>query len=156
MKSRMRRQKGFTLIELILTIGIIGILATVSFVLINPQRQLAKSRDTQRRTDLYSIASAVYQFSSEHSGALPDTDADPETSNFPSVATCIGTGAGCYNLAAAGDTETIVPTYLPTMPTDPVDGEQTDTGYLVYKDANNRLVLQGTAEVDGTTITVQR
>src|SRR3972149_9057265 len=150
MKLAMRVQKGFTLIELILTVGIIGILATVSFMLINPQRQLAKSRDTQRKTDLYSIASAVYQYSSEHSGALPDTDGDPDTSNFPTSATCIGTAPGCFNLAAAGETETIVPTYLATMPMDPVDGDLGNTLYLVYKDANNRLVLQGTGEVDGT------
>jgi type IV pilus assembly protein PilA len=152
---QVRKAKGFTLIELILTVGIIGILATVGVMLINPQRQLAKARDTQRRTDLYSIASAVYQYSSEHSGALPDTDGDPDTSNFPTSPTCIGTDAACFNLAAAGETETIVPTYLPLMPVDPQEADQANTGYLIYKDANNRLVLQGSGEVEGT-ITVQR
>jgi len=129
---------------MLITIAIIGILATTSFILINPQRQLAKSRDTQRRTDLYSIATSVYQYSAEHSGALPDTDGDPATSNFPTSATCIGTGGGCFNLAGAG-----------AMPFDPKTGVATNTGYLIYKDANERVVISAVGETEPT-ITVTK
>ncbi|OGM04396.1 hypothetical protein A2129_01385 [Candidatus Woesebacteria bacterium GWC1_42_13] len=144
----MKRFKAFTLIELLLTIAIIGILATISITALNPQRQLAKARDTQRKTDIYSIASAIYQFSSEHSGDLPDTDGDPLTSNFPAVVTCIGTGGGCFNLGAAGDTEPIIPTYLATMPYDPMTGDQADTDYSVNVDANGRIVVSAVGEVE--------
>jgi len=151
----MQRKKGFTLIELLLTIAIIGILATVSITALNPKRQLAKARDTQRKTDVYSIASAVYQFASEHSGDLPDTDGDPDTSNFPDAATCIGTGGGCFNLGAAGDTESIVPTYMSILPQDPVGGDDSDTGYDIYVDANGRVVVSAVGETQPT-ITVTK
>ena len=131
-----------------MTIAIIGILATVSISALNPQRQLAKARDTQRKTDIYSIASAIYQFASEHSGDLPDTDGNPLTSNFPTSPTCVGTGGGCFNLGAAGDTEPVVPTYMAAMPKDPKTGTDANTGYLVNKDANGRIVLTATGEVD--------
>jgi len=142
------KPKGFTLIELLLTIAIIGILATISFSVLNPARQLAKARDSQRKTDIYSIAGAVYQFASEHSGDLPDTDGNPLTSNFPTTATCIGTGASCFNLAAAGASEPIVPTYMAVMLKDPKTGTDANTGYLINKDANGRIVLSATGEVD--------
>lgn len=140
-------KKGFTMIELLITMSLIGILATVVVFLINPARMLARARDTQRQSDLVAILSSIYQYSSEHSGALPDTDGDPLTSNFPSTPTCIGTGASCYNLASAGEAgETLVPVYMSAIPKDPRTGTNTNTGYLVFVDSNNRLVASASGE----------
>jgi prepilin-type N-terminal cleavage/methylation domain-containing protein len=52
-----KTKKAFTLIELLIVVGIIGILASV--VIVNLTQAKAKSRDTQRRSDLSSIALAL-------------------------------------------------------------------------------------------------
>lgn len=146
---------GFTFIELLVVIAILGIMATTLAVIINPQRQLAKARDTQRRSDLYAILSAIYQYSAEHSGALPDTDGDPLTSNFPTSPTCIGTGGSCFNLASAGEDDSIVPVYMAQIPADPKTGDQANTDYLIFVDANERVVASASGEVTPA-ITVTR
>lgn len=153
---------GFTLIELLVVVAIIGILATTLIAAVNPGRQLAKARDTERQAELTAILSAILQYASEHSGDLPDTDGNPSTSNFPTVATCIGTEAGCFNLAGAGESgETIVPVYIVEIPTDPriastgQPGTQANTGYSIYVDANGRLHASAVGEITNP-ITVSR
>lgn len=139
--------KGFTLLELIIAMTVLGILSTVIVVVVNPAHQLAKGRDSQRRSDIFSILSAVFQYANEHGGNLPDTDGDPLTNNFPTSATCIGTDPGCFNLAGAGDSgDEIVPVYLPIMPFDPAVGDSGDTGYTIYVDSNGRIVATATPE----------
>lgn len=158
-RTRLRRNlvnvnKGFTLIELLIVVAIIGVLATSLIVAVNPQRQLAKARDTERETDLVAILGAVYQYTSEHNGELPDTDGDPDTSNFPTSLTCIGTDSSCFDLAGAGDTgETMVPVYLAEIPRDPQTGTNADTGYLIMVDENNRLTASASGETKTITIT---
>ncbi|OGD56065.1 hypothetical protein A2V71_03880 [Candidatus Berkelbacteria bacterium RBG_13_40_8] len=53
------RKRGFTLIELLIVIAIIAILAIIIIVAINPGKMLAKSRDSQRFSDVTSLATAV-------------------------------------------------------------------------------------------------
>ena len=51
------RQKGFTVVELLVVIVVIGILATVAFV--NYQGVQAKARDTERKTEVQAIADGI-------------------------------------------------------------------------------------------------
>lgn len=51
--------KGFTLLELLIVIAIIAILASITFIALNPAELLKKSRDTQRMADLASMRTAI-------------------------------------------------------------------------------------------------
>ncbi len=55
----LRKQKGFTLIELTIVALILGILATAVILLIAPQRQFDKVKDAQRKHDLQQIKTAL-------------------------------------------------------------------------------------------------
>jgi len=52
-------KKGFTLIELIIVIGIIALLATTVILVINPVRIFQEARDSQRIADLGQLSSAI-------------------------------------------------------------------------------------------------
>jgi prepilin-type N-terminal cleavage/methylation domain-containing protein len=144
-------KKGYTFIEILMVMGLIGVLSTVLIVVIKPAQQLARARDATRETDLIAIVSTIQQYSGEHSGALPDTDGNPETSDFPTAATCIGSDLACYDLASAGDgVESLVPDYLFSLPFDPKGGDAENTLYTIYVDANGHVIAEATPETKPT------
>ena len=60
----LKKQKGFTLVELLIVIIIIGILATLVIVTFSGVQ--AKARDSQRQTDINALNSHVQAFYAEH------------------------------------------------------------------------------------------
>lgn len=56
----MNKNKGFTLVEMLITVAIIGILASI--VLVNMNRQKMRTRDTIRVEDVKSIAQVTEAF----------------------------------------------------------------------------------------------
>ena len=67
-------RKGFTLLELLIVIGILAILATTMIVVINPAQLLKKARDSQRISDLSSLKTAIaYYITETASPSIGDT-----------------------------------------------------------------------------------
>lgn len=87
-------QLAFTLIELLIVIAILGVLAIVVLVLVNPAEQLARTRDASRITSVTSIGHAFKAYALLHNNTLPEEGAtwtDPLitsgelNSNLPAV-----------------------------------------------------------------------
>ena len=88
------RHRGFTLVELLISIGIIALLAAIVMVAINPTRQLAQGRDAVRQADVLQILKAVQQHVVEYE-AMP--------SGIDETLRMIGTdAAGCSTYCGGG------------------------------------------------------
>ncbi|MBI1834039.1 MAG: prepilin-type N-terminal cleavage/methylation domain-containing protein [Candidatus Andersenbacteria bacterium] len=55
----MTKNKGFTLVELLIVIGILAVLSTATVLILNPAQILQETRDAQRLNDVGSISSAL-------------------------------------------------------------------------------------------------
>lgn len=83
----MTNKKGFTLVELLVVIGIIGVLATISVASLNSARQ--KARDTRRITDVKQMSTLLESEDASTPGqALAGCAADQALTS-----TCTGPGA---------------------------------------------------------------
>jgi len=80
LKVQRKLQSGFTIIELLIVIAIIGILATL--VLTNFRGAQAKSRDVTRKSDINSLYQKLEEFYNEN-GGYPDGDLT--TTNLPGL-----------------------------------------------------------------------
>jgi prepilin-type N-terminal cleavage/methylation domain-containing protein len=70
------QKKGFTLVELLIVIGILVILSTAAVLVINPAELLKQSRDAQRLADLNAIQSAIGLYTSQVDNAVIYKTAD--------------------------------------------------------------------------------
>lgn len=55
-------QRGFTMIEIIVTIGVLAILAVFALAAVNPGDQFKKARDAQRKSDLSQLQRVLEQY----------------------------------------------------------------------------------------------
>lgn len=126
---------GFTLIEILIVIGIIAILAAIVLVAINPARQFKQANNTQRSSNVNAILSAIGQYTVDNKGSLPSG---------------VGTTKVEVSEALCDD---LVPKYIPAIPSDPKavgagasfatcsDVDADDIGYEVQSDSDGRVTV---------------
>ncbi|MBU0577993.1 type II secretion system GspH family protein [Patescibacteria group bacterium] len=147
-----KTKKAFTLIELLIVVGIIMILAGIVLFTVNPAVQFGKANDSERKTEISAIANAINQYSaSPHArGALPECllGATPTATAIPECDTDglgIGVGNGGFEgaveLGTPGDADTydcsstLIPSFLREIPIDPDSAyDETATGYYICQD----------------------
>lgn len=88
----MNTKKGFTLLELLIVIGILAILSTTVVLVINPAELLAKARDSQRISDLNTVKTAIAYYITEKGN--PYIGVSATTYSHVEGVTCTGTSVG--------------------------------------------------------------
>lgn len=63
---------GFTLVELLIVISVIGIVAGAVLIAINPLTQMQKGRNAQRKADLRTMSNAIERYKAAY-GSYPTT-----------------------------------------------------------------------------------
>lgn len=139
MKNK-KTNSGFTLLEVLLVVGIIAILAAIVIVAINPKHQLGYTRNAQRWSDVNTILNAVYQYYIEE-GELPDEITDSAKEICKTGASC----SGLVNLDVLTDDQT----FIVSMPTDPTGSSSNGAGYEIRKTSKDRVEVSAPdAELD--------
>lgn len=147
-KAMKNNKKAFTLLEILLVVAAIAILAGIVILALNPSKQLADTRNAQRRIDVNTILNAVYQYAIDNNGALP-------TGITSSSLEICRTGGTCTGLADLSDL-TVDGTYLVSMPIDPSGGSTNGTGYYIVKATTSRVTVSAPSQENGATILVTR
>ncbi len=127
-------KRGFTLLEILLVIALIGVLLATVLRLVNPQKRFGDVNNLQRKSDVLSIYTAINQYREDNRGNLP------VGITTTAIDIC---QPGCVEDSTQIDITTEISKYirLGKPPIDPVQTGTILTGYTVYANAQGKIVV---------------
>ncbi|MDO8429742.1 MAG: type II secretion system protein [bacterium] len=155
----MSKQKGFTLLELVIVIGILAVLGAVSVLVLNPAQLFAQARDTTRIQDIGVLRNALGLYVSTASSPTMGVTAncyvynDGDTDLDALAANCGGRHSGGSTLVTsrAVDSNGWVPVNFASVPGGPalsvLPVDPTNNGTYFYSYANDNTTSK-TFELD--------
>lgn len=143
-RAHFRPTKGFTLIEILVVIGMIGILAAAVLVAVNPLKQFSQARNAKRVSDVNAILNAVGNRIADNNGQFANDSCDYAIPAEPMTISDTGQGIDLRPC--------LVPDYIPEVPTDPTTGmngcttdscagNSYDTGYTIALTDSHRITV---------------
>lgn len=139
-QTKRNPSEGFTLIEVLIVIGIIAVLAAIVLVAINPARQFRQAANAQRISNVNAILSAIGQYTVDEKGTIPSSIQDTAY-----LISRLSSGTDFADLCTI-----LVPKYLPALPADPSLTDQSitenecstnySTGYEVESESGRIIV----------------
>ncbi len=152
MKKTVSLKSGFTLLEILLVVGIISILAGIVILAINPTKQLGDTRNAQRRADVLTIINAIYQYTLDDGQVIADLrggDGLDDDDNSD----CDDTDTDAYDLL---DDLVTTGNYLTGIPRDPITATATSSGYYIDVNTSGRITVCAPAsEADGASSQIE-
>ncbi len=142
-----KAQKAFTLIELLIVIGIIAILAAAVIIAINPGQQFAQARNSTRENHANSLSNALLSYSIGNQGNFPTE----VSALLLEICNTDNEGEGhIVNCTGKADLSVLVPNYINSIPKDPQSPSGTGTGYYVTTNnaGTNAYIVQGLKEIN--------
>jgi type IV pilus assembly protein PilA len=115
--------RGFTLIEILVVIGMLAILSTVVLVAVNPLREFAEARNSERQNDVATILNAISERIADNGGTFLQpiaTRTDNCTVDLPATASQIARDVTDLRPC-------LVATYISELPHDPAQGDNSCT-----------------------------
>ncbi len=162
LKQKNIYKKGFTITELVITIGIIALLMSLIVFILSPGDVLKETRDKQRTVHIQAIYDALIQKAYEVGGGgvwpqgivLPKTKDGDDNAEFA----VIGSEEGQVNLC-----EHLYPLYMSPFPVDPLVGEMEEddcrasdynTGYEIWQNPENDVVVIRAPHAEAITVVI--
>lgn len=118
-KTNKSSQKGFTLVELLVVIGVLGVLAAAVLTAINPLEQLARGRDGGRKSTVSQLGNAVQSYYTSQNAVYPT-----------------GSATWITTLQAAGELKTI-----PALVSPGCAGTNAQNGWCYVANATDAIVF---------------
>ena len=105
---------GFTMIELLVSISIVAVIASIGFVVYNKSQAIG--RDSRRKADLRALQVAIELY-------IQDASTSPKVYPYQSGGGCTDpVGVGCFSTTGGNWVPNVpAPTYINTVPLDPIN-----------------------------------